>query len=1560
MTSLSIGTGSSNAGAFFNFGSSASTDRALGSSASGAAGLGSPGTGAVALRYGVLFTNNTGSAITSLSVTYTGEQWRNGGNTTAQILAFEYATGSTLSLSATSGYTSVSNLSFTTLVNTATAAALDGNASANRTTLSQLITFTTPVANGESIILRWNDLNDSGNDHGFGIDDLSVTATIQVTGPQPPVVANAIPAQTGTAGTPFNFVIPANTFSDPNNDALTYTVSGLPDGLSFSSSTSAITGTPTTAGGSSVTVVASDPGSLSVATTFTLTINPANSPSLAVSPNALSGFTTSLGTASAEQSYTVTTANLTNDVTVTASGNVQISTTSGSAYTGSLTIPAATTSTVIFVRLSDGAPAGPFSGNITHTSGVLTATVSVSGTVSVPVGAPISIATARTLSGNTVTVEGRVTVSSQFGGRLFYIQDATAGMAVFSGASPAVAIGSVAELGDLVRVTGLVKVFNGYLEIDSPTGYTITKGTSVDVPAPVVITSIDQLSANQGRLVQLADATFTSGGTTFATTSSNYSITAGGQNGIFRVNASSELAGATKPTTATLTGIAERFVNGSTAAGNDNMQLQGRILRDVSGAATGGASGSFCAGDGTTSGNDSSFDLVTWNVEWFGHPTNGPSNNDQQATNVRTVLQNLNADIYAIQEISDLPRFAATVSQLGSYSYVCSDRYSYSFSNPPDAFGQRVCVVYKTSTVTPVIGETRAYLTDFPVSNYPTGNNSSFWASGRFPFLFTADVNINGATRRVRVINIHAKSGSATEDLARRVYDLNALKQRMDADFPNDAVILTGDYNDDVDVSIAVGNPSPYKPFVDDAGNYRVVTSVFNQSACSTTGGYPDAIDHIMVSNELFANTIANATTSVRPIIANYLNSTSDHYPSLTRFAFAAPVTALTLTASASPSAITTSGTTTLSATVAGGSSPYTYSFSGPGTITPSGNTASVSGLSAGVQTFTVTAVDATSPTAQTTSTTVSVSVTQQNLAPVAPTVAPQSATVGAAFSYVVPVFTDPNGDALTYAATGLPANGLSFDATSRAITGTPSTTGTVNVTVTATDPGSLSASVTFTITISPAPPQNLAPVAPTVAPQSATVGTAFSFTVPVFTDPNGDALTYAATGLPANGLSFDATSRTITGTPSMSGTVNVTVSATDPGSLSASVTFAITVSPVASTTTAPPSGSALTLLTPTYNCSTGDITFNTTGGDGTTITYVAIGVQRASATSNTGVVEAGLRADAKPLTISATQSGTTVSITFDFAAFCANPGSGTTTTPPSGSALALLPPTYNCATGDITFNTQGGDGTTITYSAVGVRRASATSNTGVVEAGLRADAKPLTISATQSGVTVSITFDFGAFCANPGSGTTTTPPTATTTCGSSASTIGQSLQVTGVTDVNCQTGTFRILTSGGNGSAISYANIVGLSNADPTNCLRSVDGPDLLRAINTASSDIGPFSLRVSQGSVQSNTFSFNFKQYCTAVPARIAREAAAELNVTVLGNPTTSEAVEVDVRGAGQEAVRFVLTTVQGRVINQNSAQPVQGTLRQRIELGNATGIYLLQVTTDTQKQTVKIVKQ
>lgn len=162
-----------NTGALYSYGIagvSNVSDRALGSTSSGTP---------VTIAYGVRFTNDTGTILTNFSITYTGEQWRNGGNTSAQPLAFSYRVSSSPITDAdaanVNSWTSFSTLDFITPTVGAASAILDGNAATNRQTFANVLLAGVAVAPGQEVFLRWSDGNDVGNDHSFGVDDLTVT-----------------------------------------------------------------------------------------------------------------------------------------------------------------------------------------------------------------------------------------------------------------------------------------------------------------------------------------------------------------------------------------------------------------------------------------------------------------------------------------------------------------------------------------------------------------------------------------------------------------------------------------------------------------------------------------------------------------------------------------------------------------------------------------------------------------------------------------------------------------------------------------------------------------------------------------------------------------------------------------------------------------------------------------------------------------------------------------------------------------------------------------------------------------------------------------------------------------------------------------------------------------------------------------------------------------------------------------------------------------------------------------------------------------------------------------
>ena len=205
-TSYTVSAGASSAGGLHSFGAAAATERALGSFGSNAAATS---------YYGVVLRNTDSVAIEIDSIAYTGEQWRNGGNATAHSLAVDSRVDPADITSVTAGtFSPITSLNFTGPVATATVAALDGNLAANRTAISA--TTQIVVQPNEYVMIRWTDVNDSGNDHGLGIDDLTITWKPSLAGDTtPPSISSRTPADNAT-GLPL-VTIPnlTLTFSEP-------------------------------------------------------------------------------------------------------------------------------------------------------------------------------------------------------------------------------------------------------------------------------------------------------------------------------------------------------------------------------------------------------------------------------------------------------------------------------------------------------------------------------------------------------------------------------------------------------------------------------------------------------------------------------------------------------------------------------------------------------------------------------------------------------------------------------------------------------------------------------------------------------------------------------------------------------------------------------------------------------------------------------------------------------------------------------------------------------------------------------------------------------------------------------------------------------------------------------------------------------------------------------------------------------------------------------------------------------------------------------------------------
>ncbi len=163
-TSYTATNGSSASGDTFSLGASSTTDRALG-------GLQS---GSLIPTYGFYFTNNTGSTVTSLQISYTGEQWRLGNSGRNDRLDFQYSTDATSMITGT--WIDVDVLDFIAPISIGAVGPLDGNLSTNRILISNTISGLS-IANGSKVFIRWNDFNATSADDALGIDDFSITAS---------------------------------------------------------------------------------------------------------------------------------------------------------------------------------------------------------------------------------------------------------------------------------------------------------------------------------------------------------------------------------------------------------------------------------------------------------------------------------------------------------------------------------------------------------------------------------------------------------------------------------------------------------------------------------------------------------------------------------------------------------------------------------------------------------------------------------------------------------------------------------------------------------------------------------------------------------------------------------------------------------------------------------------------------------------------------------------------------------------------------------------------------------------------------------------------------------------------------------------------------------------------------------------------------------------------------------------------------------------------------------------------------------------------------------------
>jgi len=225
-------------------------------------------------------------------------------------------------------------------------------------------------------------------------------------------------------------------------------------------------------------------------------------------------------------------------------------------------------------------------------------------------------------------------------------------------------------------------------------------------------------------------------------------------------------------------------------------------------------------------GTDETFEVMTWNIEWF------PKNNQITVDYVTQIIQALDVDILAIQEVDDTDMFNQMLNGLPEYTgYLESEWFA------------GLAYIYKTDIIE---------INDI----YEIYTTSPYWSAfPRSPMVM--DLNFMG--ENIFIINNHFKCcgdgimnvDDLGDEETRRYTASNLLKEYIDINLPNENVIVLGDLNDIL--TDALEN-NVFQMFINDSENYLFsdMEIAENSSADWSYPTWPSHLDHILITNELF------------------------------------------------------------------------------------------------------------------------------------------------------------------------------------------------------------------------------------------------------------------------------------------------------------------------------------------------------------------------------------------------------------------------------------------------------------------------------------------------------------------------------------------------------------------------------------------------------------------------------------------------------------------------------------------------------------------------------------
>jgi len=270
---------------------------------------------------------------------------------------------------------------------------------------------------------------------------------------------------------------------------------------------------------------------------------------------------------------------------------------------------------------------------------------------------------------------------------------------------------------------------------------------------------------------------------------------------------------------------------------------------------------------GIAFGTDSTFDVITWNIENF------PKNNPETSNLLRTLIPNLKADCIAIQEVRYISDFVSLVNQLPGWGYYMS------------GIGDtKTAIIYNTNNVQ--VDSSATIFTNM-TNPFP-----------RPPLL----IRLRWQGEQIIMISLHLKAfgnnvieeTNPNDEEVRRRYACQLLDQYIMENFSDSRVIVVGDWNDQIQEPEST---NVFMSFLSKPDEYKFADMSIAMNLTAQNCSYPgyfSHLDHILITNELF-RAFSDAGSYVRTInvenfIAGGWNSydkyISDHRPVGARFRF--------------------------------------------------------------------------------------------------------------------------------------------------------------------------------------------------------------------------------------------------------------------------------------------------------------------------------------------------------------------------------------------------------------------------------------------------------------------------------------------------------------------------------------------------------------------------------------------------------------------------------------------------------------------------------------------------